>query len=71
MVAMSRHFYILLALLSLVCTASTAWGHNGSFAMATTVDAITVDGDLRDWPRHLPHYPIENPGLWSASGGWR
>ena len=66
MVAMSRHFYILLTLLSLVCTASIAWGHNGSFAMATTVDAITVDGDLRDWPRHLPRYPIENPSYGQA-----
>jgi signal transduction histidine kinase len=65
-VAMSLRCHILSALLVLVCTAPSAWGHNGSFAMAAAIDNITVDGDLRDWPRHLPRYPIGNPAFGQA-----
>ena len=46
--------------------------HNGAVAIAVPVEGITIDGDLSDWPRDVPVYPIrENTdayGLTDLSG---
>ena len=44
---------ILLYFLLLMSTASTL-AHNGKFALAYPVSGIQQDGDLADWPTHIP-----------------
>ncbi|MDP6015040.1 MAG: ATP-binding protein [Candidatus Latescibacteria bacterium] len=55
--------YIATLLLSLLGAVPAAHAHNGRLAMAAAVDGIVVDGDLHDWPRHLPRYPVSNPAF--------
>ncbi|MEO0424134.1 MAG: serine hydrolase [Pseudomonadota bacterium] len=44
---------------ALVLLAATAQADNGELAHALPIGAApTVDGDLSDWPAHLPRYPI-------------
>ncbi|MEO0971926.1 MAG: sugar-binding protein, partial [Pseudomonadota bacterium] len=40
----------------------SAQADNGQLAHALVADAITVDGELTDWPAHLPRYPIDLQG---------
>ncbi|MDA0333573.1 MAG: ATP-binding protein [bacterium] len=62
-IVMSMRRYFIASLLALLFTAPWAWGYNGNFAMAVAIDSISVDGDLSDWPRHLPRYPVGNPAF--------
>ena len=43
--------------------AGAALAHNGRLALAPSAEGIVVDGDLSDWPEHLPRYPITNPAF--------
>ena len=47
---------IVLCLIVLLPVAATA--HNGAVALAYPVENIAIDGDLSDWPEHLPYHPI-------------
>lgn len=57
---MTYRGYIFFCLL-LVGVITPAGAHNGQLALAAALEDIVVDGDLRDWPRRLPSYPIETP----------
>jgi signal transduction histidine kinase/ligand-binding sensor domain-containing protein/CheY-like chemotaxis protein len=53
---------ILRATLALAVAAPLPSGaHNGAIAVAGPVDAITIDGDLQDWPETLTRYAIALP----------
>lgn len=54
MTSISFRLHLLSALLWLVSATSSAWAHNGSFALAVAIEGVVDDGDLRDWPQHLP-----------------
>jgi signal transduction histidine kinase len=47
-----------LSLPLLLLLALPALAHNGRLAVAPPLEGIVVDGDLRDWPRHFPRYPL-------------
>ena len=44
-----------------VALAAPCLAHNGAAGVMLPVSGITVDGDLSDWPDHLPWYPILLP----------
>ncbi|NKB72719.1 MAG: response regulator [Candidatus Latescibacteria bacterium] len=45
-------------LLAALLAAAPAAAHSGDTAVALPVEGIVVDGDLSDWPRHLPRHFI-------------
>lgn len=47
----------LIALLNFSMTSPSA-GHNGHVALAYSIENIAIDGNLADWPKHVPQYPI-------------
>jgi signal transduction histidine kinase/ligand-binding sensor domain-containing protein/DNA-binding NarL/FixJ family response regulator len=54
-----RALFLAVALLSLTCLPAAS--HNGAVALAHPVTGLTIDGDLSDWPEHIPAYPIALP----------
>ena len=42
------------ALWTLCVQATPAGAHNGAVALVYPVEGIVVDGDLSEWPDHLP-----------------
>lgn len=61
MMPIARHWLVCLLVCLLVGGGtSMAAAHNLGFtAMAVPLDSIVVDGDLADWPTHVPVYRIE------------
>ncbi len=59
-------------LLSCVCFlifTHSALADNGQIAYALPMKAITIDGDLSDWPDNMPGYPINGDGSPVAVAG--
>jgi len=50
---------ILGLILLLLVLPHSAQAHNGAMAIAGSVEGITIDGDLSDWPEGMREYPIE------------
>jgi CubicO group peptidase (beta-lactamase class C family) len=53
----------LIALLAAVMLTGSnpAYGRSGAVATALPVKGITIDGDLSDWPKDAPTYPVARP----------
>jgi len=59
MIQPERSLVIQCIILLLVGLFQPLAAHNGAVAIAVPVKNITIDGDLSDWPAHLPTYAIE------------
>lgn len=71
MIPSLRNLYFIIICFALPLLSHPVFAHNGAVAVALPMGDITLDGDLGDWPKNLPHYPIAIPELWPVGQGKR